>query len=261
MKRTLISIGVVALALALLLTLAPGCGNGDGDVTPTPVPGTTPTPGVTPTPTGEVKTVKIGFLMPLSGMAATWGVQFEQGFDAAIDKINDSGGFKVGNDTYMIKGVKADTKFIGSAAATEAIRLTAEEKIHYVVGPIITHFAVEPILKEGKCFFTSSGTDTPLGPDHPYSFMMPAPTVPWSQAFWDQAYGYHPEIETVVLLTPDSQQYVVNNPDLVANHEAHGREVVMVQTYAQFSVDFYPVLTKVVAKNPDAIDFDGGGQC
>ena len=67
MKKKLIGIGVVALALALILTLAPACGNGDEEKTPTPGPGTTPTPGVTPTPTGEVKTLKIGFIGPLSG--------------------------------------------------------------------------------------------------------------------------------------------------------------------------------------------------
>jgi branched-chain amino acid transport system substrate-binding protein len=89
--------------------------------------------------------------------------------------------------------------------------------------------------------------------------MMPAPTIPWSVAFWDQASEFHPEVETVVLLRPDSEQYAVNEDAIIANHEAHGHEVVLVQKYAQFSVDFYPVLTRVVAKNPDAVDLDGGG--
>ena len=103
MKKKLIVIGAIVFALALLLTLAPACGNGD-EPGPgsTPTPGTTPTPGVTPTPTAEVKTVKMGLLMPLSGMAAQWGLQFRQGFDSAIDRINEAGGFKVGNDTYVL---------------------------------------------------------------------------------------------------------------------------------------------------------------
>ncbi len=263
MKGKLITIGAIVLALALLLTLAPACGNGEVEPTPgvTPTPGQTPTPGVTPTATPEVKTVKMGLLMPLTGMAAAWGVQFQQGFESAIDRINEAGGFKVGNNTYVIKAVMADSKFVGSAAATEATRLVYDENVHYVVGPIITHFAVEPILKEGKCFFTSSGTDTPLGPEYPYSFMMPVDTISWHRAFWAQFIEFHPtsEMKTYVLMSPDTEQYAATRQGIVDVHTSYGHELLFVKTYAQFAVDFYPVLTTVVAANPDIVDFDGGG--
>jgi len=156
----------VVLGLALLLTLAPACGNGDEEATPTPGSGATPTPGVTPTPTGEFKTLKIGFLMPLSGAGSAWGRQFEEGFDWSVDNINNAGGVKVGSDIYMIKGIKGDSKMLGSAAATEVTRMIFEDNVHYIVGPIITHHAIMPITEANKCFIADSGTDLPVGADH-----------------------------------------------------------------------------------------------
>ena len=93
MKRKLVGIGVIALVLALLLTLAPSCGNGDE---------------------GEVKTLKMGLIIPLSGTLASMGVQCETGMDWAIEKVNGAGGIKVGQDAYMIELVTCDEKAIAS---------------------------------------------------------------------------------------------------------------------------------------------------
>jgi len=229
MKRTLISIGVVVLA------------------------------GVTPTPTGEFKTLKIGFLMPLSGAGSAWGRQFEEGFDWSVDKINNAGGVKIGSDIYMIKGIKGDSKMLGSAAATEVTRMIFEDNVHYVVGPIITHHAIMPITEANKCFIADSGTDLPVGADHPWNIQTALPSEFWYKAFWDQAYA-DPDIDikTVVILSPDANQYDNTTGICEAIHLAHGSEVLMVKRYTQFATDFYPILTPVVAKNPDAIDFDGG---
>ena len=110
----------------------------------------------------------------MSGPAAPWGIQFEQGFDWAVDKVNTRGGIKVGDDIYMIKTVKGNSKMIDSVAAIEASRMVCEENIHYIVGPITTHQAEEPILRETKRFMACPSTDLPIGPDHPYNIMTAA---------------------------------------------------------------------------------------
>jgi len=171
------------LVLALILTLAPACGNGDEEATPTPTPGATPTPGVTPTPTDDVKTVKIALLTPLSGAASAWGREFEDGYDWAIDSINEAGGFKIGTDTYIIKKAKGDSKFQGSVGATEATRLVLQEGCHYMVGPVTVYRAIDPIVKDGKCFVLNMTNTELVSPDNPYFLLGAAPVRAWYPAF------------------------------------------------------------------------------
>jgi ABC-type branched-subunit amino acid transport system substrate-binding protein len=91
--------------------------------------------------------------------------------------------------------------------------------------------------------------------------MMPVATIPWHEAFWAQFVEFHPpsEAKTFVLMRPDSEQYAANEQGIIEVHESYGHELLFVQKYAQFSVDFYPFLTKVVAANPDIVDLNGGG--
>jgi len=78
------------------------------------------------------------------------------------------------------------------------------------------------------------------------------------QAFWDQAYEFNPEIETVAVITPNTvtaDWYCNSEQDV---HARYGNEVVHVARYEQFAVDYYPILTPIVAKNPDVISMSGG---
>jgi len=238
MKTKLISIGVVVLVLALLFTLAPSCGKEKG----------------------EAKTLKIGVILPYTGPAAPWANQIDQGLEWVKDKINAAGGIKVGADTYMIELVKCDDKITGSVAAECATKMVYDEKVHYVVGPILTAPATNPILTEGKCFSAIIAVSSAheLGPQYPYTWCT-LPDIPgWVDAFFKQAFDLHPEIKTVGLVGTTSGlglEYLEANR---AAAEHYGRGVVHEATFEIGIVDFYPVLTPLVAKNPDAISLCGG---
>ena len=245
----------MVLILALLLTLAPSCGNGNGDEDITPTPGVTPTPGATPTPTPEVKTLKIGLVLPLSGPGGTWGIQIERGVILAADTVNDQGGFQVGGDTYMIELVKCDSKMTGSAAAECASRLVHKDQIHYVIGPIVQAPAVAPIFAEGECFYNVIATAKPefIGPEYPYAWTSPPSADVWGEAFWRQAYQFHPEIKTVALLWANSYSAKAYEEAEKVIHPSHGTEIVANQSFEEGVVDFYPALAPIVAENPDCI--------
>ena len=264
MKRTLIGIGAVVLVLALLLTMAPSCGKGEEEGTPTPGPGYTPTPGVTPTPTGEVKTIKFGLLTYLSGGPALWGIDQELGMKFAIAVINDGGGLKVGNDTYMVELVTCDGTIATSKQADCASYFVYEEKIHYIshLGSIE---AIMPILHEGKCFsMTLNATVRSINPDFPYSINGVTDYRNWLRGFYTMALKYHPEIKTAVVVNANNVSGVENQAhslDLLEN--VFGIEVLDDATYQDGTQDFYPILTRLLAKNPDVIDYSGGspGNC
>ena len=82
MKKHLviISILLVCLSLFLLLACAPA-----------------------PQPPAELKTLKVGCIMPFTGPAALWGQNIRPGMEIYADLINEDGGLKVGNDKYKIE--------------------------------------------------------------------------------------------------------------------------------------------------------------
>ena len=240
MKKRLIGISAVVLVLVLLLTLAPCCGKEEG----------------------EVKTIKFGILQPLSGPAAPWGVNFEKGTKWAVDKVNAAGGIKVGKDRYMIETVSCDTKYIGSEAATCATRFVYEEGIHYVIGPISTFQAVDPIFAAGKCFYATQAT-APGGPDTPYRITATAyQGYPggWSDTFLTMATKARPELKTICSLSPLLPE---TTEELIRawreSAEGHGMTVLDQVYYPMGTTDWYPYLTKILALNPDVIYMSGSG--
>ena len=248
--KKLISIGAVVLVVALLLTLAPACGK-EKEVTPTP--GGTPTPGVTPTPTPEVKTLKIGALCALSGPAAPWGSAHELGIKWAAEDINAAGGLKVGPDTYMLKVVSCDAKYIGSVAAECATRFIHVEKAKYVFGGIGTTRATVPIFTEAKVINIGLGTGPPVSPEWPYYLNGNMDPFYWLDSWVQLCSQQHPEWKTLALINPNAEGgYAWADAQKVAAPK-YGQTVVADEYYEYGTVDFYPVLTPIVAKNPDAI--------
>ena len=256
MMRKLIAISAV-LVLALLLTLAPACGKGE-EVGPgvTPTPGT---PGATPTPTPQAKTFKIGLLSALSGPAAPWGIPFEEGAEWAIDRINEAGGFKVGNDTYMLKLVECDTKMVASVAGECATRLVYDEGIHYVIGPISLPelSAAAPVFNEEIVFsvdFAAYFDPTQF----PYAFH----TIPlgedatYIRSFMSMVLKQRPGIKTIAYTNSEGTSQETWHPCELKVAKEFGLTVVGEEFFAGGTTDFYPILTKLVAKKPDAINME-----
>ena len=231
MRRKLIGIGTVILVLVLLLTLAPSCGKEKG----------------------EVKTLKIGFHAPLSGPAAPWGAEYEEGVKWAVDDINAAGGIKVDGDTYMLEVVSCDTKYPGSVAAECAHYLVYDEGCKFVIGPIGTTDAVLPIYNENKVLCVSTSAEAP-NPDWPYHVNGCLQVPAWLDTWYMLVAKHRPELKTVVVVNPDSAGgHDWMDASLVAAPK-YGMTVVDTGFFDAAATDFYPLLTPIVASNPDAVE-------
>jgi len=252
MKRKLIVTGVVVLVLALLLTLAPACGKGEVAPGVTPTPGA---PGVTPTPTPQPKTLKIGFLNALSGPAAAWGTAHQLGVKLAVEDINARGGLKVGRDTYMIRVVSCDDKYVSSVAAECAHRLIYDEGCKFTIGGIGTILATRGIFNDAKVINIGLGTTHPE-PDLYYWINGNVATEFWVDTWVKQASEAHPEVKTLAVINPNVQ----GGHDWADAHRAaaakYGQTIVAEEFFEYGTVDFYPLLTRIIAKKPDAISLD-----
>jgi branched-chain amino acid transport system substrate-binding protein len=112
-----------------------------------------------PAPTGKV--IKIGVIGPMQyiqGENHWWGAEM------ARDEINAAGGVKVGDDTYQIQLIQADSNEINSITDASAAmeKLITVDKAQYVVGGFRTEavFPMQEVAMDNKTIFLNCGAAT-----------------------------------------------------------------------------------------------------
>ncbi|PIE54469.1 MAG: branched-chain amino acid ABC transporter substrate-binding protein [Dethiosulfovibrio peptidovorans] len=209
---------------------------------------------------GVQKTLKIGVLGVMSGPAASWGLVNRYCAEARANIINKSGGFEIGGDKYLIKIVAIDDRNDPKVAVAGAERLIYEEKIHYIIGPNIdpTSMAVQPILEKGKAM------------NIPYSFSKSLYSPPASNSILGMIasyqggpviYKYLQEkagIKSIAFVARNDAESLNQRDEGIAAAEKLGLTVLSGRdTYETGTTDFFPVMSSVVAKNPDLLVLSG----
>ncbi len=209
-----------------------------------------------PAPAAE-KTLEIGVLGPLSGGAASYGVELVRGAEMRADEINKAGGLKVGGDVYKIKLVTYDHKASAADAATAASKLIFQDKVKYIIGNAVgaTCNAVQTVTEPQKVLFAFVcwGTNN-LGPDKPYSFRSMLSQWEAAEPFYRWVKEKHPNIKKVAVLSPNDTSGLDTNTAVVKAVKGLGLEMVADETYERGTKDFYPILNKILAKKPDMLD-------
>ena len=91
----------------------------------------------TAAPAGEVKTLKIGTVMPLTGPLSVVSLAFTRGWEIYADEVNAAGGVKIGNDTYKLEFINEDSKGSAEGASTAATKLVNQDKVQLIIGGIL----------------------------------------------------------------------------------------------------------------------------
>jgi branched-chain amino acid transport system substrate-binding protein len=212
--------------------------------------------GSRPAPAAE-KTLTIGLLGPLSGGAASYGVELQRGAEMRADEINKAGGLKVGNDVYKIKLVAYDHKAQAADAATATNKLVFQDKAKYVVGNAVgaTCNAAQTITEPNKVLFAFVCWGTAnLAPEKPYSFRSMLSQWELAEPFYRWVKENHPKIKRVAVISPNDTSGKDTNTAVVKALKGLGFEVTADEYYERGTKDFYPLLTKMLAQKPDMID-------
>jgi branched-chain amino acid transport system substrate-binding protein len=110
-------------------------------------------------PAGNV--IKIGVIGPMEYIQ---GKHHWAGAEMARDEINAAGGVKVGDETYMIKLIKADSNEINSItdAAAAMEKLISVDKADFIVGGFRTEavFPMQETAMDNKKIFLNCGAAT-----------------------------------------------------------------------------------------------------
>jgi branched-chain amino acid transport system substrate-binding protein len=203
------------------------------------------------------KTLAIGLMGPLSGGAASYGVELMRGAEMRVDEINKAGGLKVGSDVYKLKLVSYDHKAQAADTATATNKLVFQDKVKYIIGNAVgaTCNAAQTITEPAKVMFAFVcwGTSN-LAPEKPYSFRSILSQWELAEPFYRWVKENHPKIKRVAAISPNDTSGKDTNTAVVKALKTLGFEVVADEYYERGTKDFYPSLTKILAQKPDMLD-------
>ncbi len=242
MKRLLRGLLAGLLVLGLVLG-GIGCGGGEE---------ATPTPEGTPTP--QVKYVKMGGTLPLTGVGAYLGSSVRKTVDLIIKEFNEAGGIVIDGVTYLINMTWYDDAYDPVKGRTNVEKLVYQDKVDYLVALFGSTFAASssiPVENKVLVTTTSTGGEEVISPEKRYIFRpyTGATVGAYSIMNWlIENYG----IERFAFLQIETKSAI----DITEFYKSVCAELGVATSiiyYPIFTTDFYPVLTRLLADDPDLL--------
>ncbi len=100
----------------------------------------------------EGDTITLGSAISLTGKYSTNGIHAKNGYELAVKRINESGGVKVGGQSYKLKIVYYDDESTPARGAQLAERLIKQDGVKYMLGPYSSGLtkAIAPVTDKYK---------------------------------------------------------------------------------------------------------------
>jgi branched-chain amino acid transport system substrate-binding protein len=217
--------------------------------------------------TTETKELTIGGIAFLTGPAAAGGAACKTGWELAAAKINDAGGLKIGDETYMVNLKVEDDAMSPDQAASAAQKLIQQDGATYIMGPLVDAFKniIYPITSEAGVMLADVDTcnasaaipyegNTDISPQKP--LMIRAhwandEVIPYLLDYMEASY---PTAKKVAVCGV-TEACTVALYDWLGTY-LPGRNLERVGDLEQIApdaADFVPSVTRILSSNPDAI--------
>jgi branched-chain amino acid transport system substrate-binding protein len=203
------------------------------------------------------KVIRIGFLAPLTGAVAAWGKPGLDGCAIWAERVNAAGGVKLADGDYQIEFVSYDNEYDPAKARTGATKLIREDGVSFIMmlgGD--TWPGVQPVAdKTGMLFSTLLPSD--LSPDTT-TLIAPAEVHPiYNVTGVEWLAENKPDLKTAVMCAQDDALGLPSVATYLAAFEAAGIEMQDEPLlFDPATTDFAPVVTRLIAKNPDIVCLD-----
>ncbi len=239
MKRK--SVFVVIMVIAMLAAMFAGCTPKAAD------PGTT-------TPDTGTEPIKVGFIGPLTGPVAQYGIAVRNGVQMYIDEINAAGGV-LGRQVELYE---YDDQHDQAQALNGLNSLVYDKGVVAIFGGV-TSTPTEAIAQK------SAQMDSPI------PMITASATADSITSYSDNMFrtcfndSFQGDVmarfaidemgaKTAAIIVNMSDDYSVGLKEaFVARCEAEGVEVVAIESYTEGTTDFKSLLTNIQAKNPDVL--------
>lgn len=237
MKRRVLT--VVALVLSFMLVLT-ACGTKNETAN-----------------SGSDGEIIIGNIQDLSGGMAVAGKQTQWGSEYAVKKINDKGGI----NGKKLKIITYDCKSDPNEAINIYNRLITQDKAVAIVGPALSNIGIPlaSVAEEKKVAIVGQFMDeratTNEKTGKPWNYMFLAEPSCGQQAEIMAGYAVEKlKIKSVGILFDSSNAYSTTHAEPFQKFmEKKGINVVASESFGKDAKDYKAQLSKIIAKNPDAI--------
>ena len=246
---------VLAVVLAVLLVVGFMAACADN----TPAPPTAPPQGAPEAPPAgdgpaNVTEVTIGGLAPLTGGVAQFGTAVQQGVALYVEQFNAQGGLQIDVEWFNEEG-QAPLGISGYFALVDGGAAA-------IIGAVTSNvtMAVAPFAYEDNTpMITATSTHAGVTVDQDTGTVF---TNVFRSCFIDPFQGYVManfaadviEAETVAVLFNNENAYSIGLTEaFLAQAEARGLEVIIVETFQNQAVNFAGQLTNIANANPDVL--------
>ena len=210
------------------------------------------------------KTLRIGFLVSLTGFASGSERIHLQGAELARDMINEKGGVVIKGEKYLVELVPEDHKCTADGAVAAATKLVYDQKVKYIAGGIMPFIiAAETTVTEPAGVIRSlgynAGTPQEFGVNTPYTFLSQNATIGAIVSGLGWLKKKFPETKTISVFIPDDGAIPYLGPQVKKYAQQNGMKVKGdIIGWPLNTVDFTPFALKAVKLNADAVAMANG---
>ena len=215
----------------------------------------------------EGDTIILGAAVSLSGKYSTNGKNTKDGYDLAVERINEMGGVKVGDKSYKLKIVYYDDESEAARAAELTERLISQDGVRYVLGPYGSPItaAMAPVTEKHKVpMVEGNGASRSLfTKGYKYTFAVLSTSDQYLSSAVDlaaemaQRDGIDPKSLKLALAMGDDNFSQDVRAGILEAAERHGMQVAIDDKLPDAFTDMSATLTKVKALNPDVLLVSG----
>ncbi len=203
------------------------------------------------------ETVKIGFLAPLTGEVAAWGLPGLYGCEIWAENVNAAGGISIGGKSHKVEFVSYDNEYAPDKSRAGAQKLINEDGVKFIMmlgGDTMP--PVQEIANRSK-MLVSTLLPSDLTPDTPY-LIAPCEVHPiYNVTGVDWLKENKPDLKSAVVCAQDDALGRPSVATYLAAFDAAGIEVLDDPLFFDISTtDFAPVITSLLSKNPDILCLD-----
>jgi branched-chain amino acid transport system substrate-binding protein len=220
-----------------------------------------------PVPAVAQDTILLGAAVSETGKYATNGMHTMNGYNLAVERINETGGVTVGDTTYMLEIKYYDDESEAARAAELAERLVNQDNIQFILGPYGSPLtaAMAPITeKYGVPMVEGNGASRSIfTKGYRYVFAVLSTSDQYLSSAVDLAAekaveeGRDPSTLRLALAMGDDNFSQDVRAGILEAAERHGMQIVVDDMLPDAFTDMSPTLAKVKALKPDLFMISG----
>ena len=199
-------------------------------------------------------TIVFGAAISITGKTAKEGEYTRDGYQFAIDKINEMGGIKVGGKTYKVALKYYDDETKPERTAQLIEKLINEDKVNLILGPYGSSptGTAAPICERYKIPMVEANgsAESIFSKGYKYTFMILSPAKLYLRGIIDVVRSKDPAAKTVAILG-ENESFSKEVAQGAADYaKEKGMEVVYHELYPSNAQDVSALLTAIKGKNP-----------